>query len=61
MPPGALLFGEHSHETATRGRAPGSRRERGHFADAVLVFAERELKSKSRALLVYGAKRRGDS
>lgn len=37
--------------------------ERGHFAgavslapDAVLVFAERELPLKSRALLVYGAK-----
>lgn len=37
--------------------------ERGHFAgavslapDAVLVFAERELPLKSRALLVYGVK-----
>ncbi len=37
--------------------------ERGHFAgavslapDAVLIFAERELPLKSRALLVYGAK-----
>ena len=42
---------------------PEAEFERGHFAgavslapDAVLVFAERELPLKSRALLVYGAK-----